>query len=148
MKLLILGGTLFLGRHVAECALARGHAVTLFTRGRTNPDLLPNAERLVGDRGGDLGALRGRSWDAVIDTSGYVPRIARASAEMLKDAVEHYTFISSISVYAELARAAGRLAACRTSDDDPAPTAMRGSIRRAFAMLGDLLGDPREQEHR
>jgi 2'-hydroxyisoflavone reductase len=102
MKLLVLGGTLFLGRHVVEHALERGHAVTLFTRGRTNPALFPDAEKLVGDRAGDLGALRARTWDAVIDTCGYVPRIAHASAAMLKDAVEHYTFISSISVYAEM----------------------------------------------
>ena len=102
MKLLVLGGTLFLGRHVVEHALARGHAVTLLTRGRTNPDLFPDAERLIGDRDGDLAVLRGRTWDAVIDTCGYVPRIAGASAAALKDAVGHYTFISSISVYAEL----------------------------------------------
>jgi 2'-hydroxyisoflavone reductase len=102
MKLLVLGGTLFLGRHVVEHALERGHAVTLLTRGRTNPELFPEAERLIGDRDGDLAALRGRTWDAVIDTCGYVPRIAGASAAALKDAVGHYTFISSISVYAEL----------------------------------------------
>jgi len=101
MKLLILGGTSFLGRHLADLALAAGHAVTLFNRGQTNPDLFPQAEHLTGDRDGNLNALRGRSWDAVIDTCGYVPRLVRDSAELLKDAVEHYTFISTISVYAE-----------------------------------------------
>ena len=102
MKLLVLGGTLFLGRHVVEQALADGHAVTIFTRGKTNPELFPAAERLTGDRAGDLSAFRGRKWDAVIDTCGYIPRIAQASARALSDAAGHYTFISSISVYAEL----------------------------------------------
>ena len=101
MKLLILGGTLFVGRAVAEAALERRHELTLFHRGRTNPGLFPDAEHLHGDRDGDLSALEGRSFDAVIDTSGYVPRVVRASAELLADAVEHYTFISSISVYAD-----------------------------------------------
>ena len=99
MKLLLLGGTKFLGRHVVEAALGRGHEVTLFNRGRTNPDLFPEVERLRGDRDGDLSALGGRAWDAVVDTSGYVPRVVRASAELLRDAVGHYTFVSSISVY-------------------------------------------------
>ena len=100
MKLLILGGTVFLGRHIVEAALARGHAITLFTRGQRNPDLFPAVERLRGDRDGDLSALAGRRWDAVIDTSGYFPRLVRASAELLADAADHYVFISTISVYA------------------------------------------------
>ena len=99
MRLLVLGGTKFLGRAVAEAALARGHELTLFNRGTTNAELYPEAERLRGDRNGDLAALEGRSWDAVVDPSGYVPRLVRASAELLADAVEHYTFISSVSVY-------------------------------------------------
>jgi 2'-hydroxyisoflavone reductase len=100
MRLLIIGGTLFLGRHFVEAALARGCAVTLFNRGRTNPDLFPGVERLRGDRSADLSALAGRSWDAVVDTSGYLPGVVRASAAALRDACEHYTFISSASVYA------------------------------------------------
>jgi 2'-hydroxyisoflavone reductase len=99
MKLLVLGGTIFLGRYLVEAALARGHEVTLFNRGQHNPDLFPDVEKLRGDRNGDLTALAGRRWDAVIDTCGYIPRIVRTSAELLADAVEHYTFISSISVY-------------------------------------------------
>jgi 2'-hydroxyisoflavone reductase len=99
VRLLVLGGTKFLGRAVAEAALVAGHELTLFTRGQTNPDLFPEAEHLRGDRNGDLRALEGRSWDAVVDPSGYVPRIVRASAELLANAVEHYTFVSSISVY-------------------------------------------------
>jgi 2'-hydroxyisoflavone reductase len=99
MRLLVLGGTKFLGRAVVEAALERGHEVTLFNRGRTNAGLYPEVERLRGDRDGDLSALEGRSWDAVVDTSGYVPRVVRASVELLQARAEHYTFVSSISVY-------------------------------------------------
>lgn len=101
MRILVLGGTSFLGRHFAEAALARGHELTLFNRGRTNPWLFPEAERLVGDRDGDLEALRGRSFDAVLDTSGYVPRIVRETIDALGE-VGHYTFVSSVSAYADL----------------------------------------------
>ena len=101
MKLLVLGGTGFLGRHLVEAALARAHDVTLFNRGKTDPELFPEAERLRGDREGGLDALRGRRWDAAIDTSGYVPRAVRASAELLAGAVERYVFISSVAVYAD-----------------------------------------------
>lgn len=99
MRVLILGGTKFLGRALVDSALARGHEVTLFNRGNTNPDLYPDLEKLRGDRDGGLSALEGRKWDAVVDTCGYVPRIVKMSAEALADSVEHYTFISSISVY-------------------------------------------------
>jgi nucleoside-diphosphate-sugar epimerase len=102
MNLLILGGTIFLGRHLVEAALARGHGVTLFNRGQHNPDLFPDVEKLRGDRTGDLDALRGRKWDAVVDTCGYVPRVVRASAQRLAEAVGHYTFISTISFYPSL----------------------------------------------
>ena len=101
MELLVLGGTNFLGRATVEDALARGHEVTIFNRGETNPGLFTEAEKLRGDRESDLAALAGRSWDAVVDPSGYVPHVVRASAELLADAVEHYVFVSSISVYAE-----------------------------------------------
>ncbi|MFL6336838.1 MAG: SDR family oxidoreductase [Pyrinomonadaceae bacterium] len=99
MKLLILGGTKFLGRYVVEEALARGHEVTLFNRGQLNPELFPEVEKLRGDRDGGLDALRGRRWDAVVDPSGYSPRVVRDSAQLLADAVEHYTFVSSQSAY-------------------------------------------------
>ena len=101
MKLLVLGGTKFLGRAAVEAALARGDEVTLFNRGGTNPELFPEVEKLRGDRDGDLSALEGREWDAVIDPSGYVPRVVRASAELLRGSVGHYVFVSSASVYAE-----------------------------------------------
>ncbi|MBD1807009.1 SDR family oxidoreductase [Microcoleus sp. FACHB-SPT15] len=100
MKLLILGGTEFLGRYLVEAALVGGHEVTLFNRGQTNPDLFPNLEKLRGNRDGELEALKGRQWDAVIDTCGYVPRVVRATIELLVNSVDHYTFISSLSVYA------------------------------------------------
>ena len=100
MKLLLIGGTRFLGRAIVDEALAAGHEVTLFNRGRSNPDLYSGqVETLVGDRDGGMDVLDGRSFDAVIDTCGYVPRLVRDSAEKLKDAVQQYVFISSISVY-------------------------------------------------
>ncbi len=99
MRLLVLGGTKFLGRHAVDATLAAGHEVTLFTRGQTHPELFPEAEHLRGDRDGGLGALEGRSWDGVVDTSGFVPRIVQQSAELLRDSVQRYVFVSSISVY-------------------------------------------------
>jgi 2'-hydroxyisoflavone reductase len=99
MDVLILGGTGFLGRHLVEAALGRGHRVTLFNRGIKAPDLFPEVETIEGDREADLSSLSGRRWDAAIDTCGYVPRVVRASAKTLADAVDHYTFVSSISVY-------------------------------------------------
>jgi 2'-hydroxyisoflavone reductase len=99
MRILVLGGTVFLGTHLIDAALARGHEVTIFNRGRHNPDRHTEVEKLRGDRGRDVEVLRGRRWDAVIDTCGYVPGVVRKSAELLADAVEHYTFVSSCSVY-------------------------------------------------
>ena len=87
-----------------EAARARGHEVTLFHRGRTHPDLFPDLEHVRGDRDGGLAPLQGRSWDAALDTSGYVPRLVRDSCELLRDAVGHYTFVSTISVYADSTR--------------------------------------------
>ncbi|HEU4327529.1 MAG TPA: NAD-dependent epimerase/dehydratase family protein [Roseiflexaceae bacterium] len=104
MHILILGGTQFIGRHIAEELLAAGHRVTTLTRGRT-PDALPAAvERLRGDRdaGADgLAALAGRSWDACVDVSGYTPRQVRPSAAALRDRVERYVFVSAVSVYGD-----------------------------------------------
>jgi 2'-hydroxyisoflavone reductase len=99
LRLLILGGTRFIGVHITEYALERGHAVTFFNRGRTKTALLPQVERLKGDRDGQLDALRDRDFDAVIDTSGYVPRHVRLSAELLAPRVSQYLFVSTISVY-------------------------------------------------
>ena len=101
MKLLVLGGARFLGRHLVEAAQARGHEVTLFNRGRTAPELFAQIEQLRGERDGDLASLRGRRWDAVVDTCGYLPRVVRRSAQALRDSVGRYLFVSSISVYAD-----------------------------------------------
>ena len=100
LSILILGGTGFLGPHTIRAAVARGHRMTLFNRGKTNPHLFPELEKLVGDRDGDLRALEGRRFDAVIDTSGYVPRLVEDSATLLAPNCDHYMFISSVSVYA------------------------------------------------
>jgi 2'-hydroxyisoflavone reductase len=118
MRLLILGGTLFLGRHLAQDGLSRGHDLTLFNRGVTAPELFPEAEHLVGDRDGDLHALRGREWDAVIDTSGYDPRVVGKSAALLAPAAGHCTFVSSVSVYGTFPE---------PGIDEDAPTAREGS---------------------
>lgn len=98
-KMLILGGTRFLGPHLVEAALRAGWEVTLFNRGKSAPGMFPELETLIGDRKDNLKALEDRSWDVVIDTSGYVPSHVRASAELLAPKVGHYLFISTISVY-------------------------------------------------
>ncbi len=100
-RLLVLGGTGFIGPHIVDAALAKGWEVTLFNRGKTRPELFPDVEKLQGDRDGKLDALKGKKWDAVIDNSGYVPRIVKDSATLLADNVGQYVFVSSISAYAE-----------------------------------------------
>jgi 2'-hydroxyisoflavone reductase len=104
MKLLILGGTRFVGRHLVEAALARNHEVTLFNRGKHPSAALTNVETIYGDRNSDLAKLRGRHWDVVVDTCGYLPRTVRASAEILSHSVDVYVFISSLSVYADFSQ--------------------------------------------
>jgi nucleoside-diphosphate-sugar epimerase len=105
MRLLVLGGTGFVGRHIVERALARGDEVTLFNRGRTAPGLFPAAELLRGDRAGDLRALRdGGPWDAAINVTGYRPEEVAASSRALSGRVEHLTFISTISVYDDVSQ--------------------------------------------
>lgn len=101
MSILVLGGTGFIGPHMVRYATDRGHTVTLFNRGQTNTHLFPDLEKLVGDRDGDLGALEGRRWDAVIDNSGFFPRHVRDSATLLADS-GRYLFVSSISAYKDL----------------------------------------------
>jgi 2'-hydroxyisoflavone reductase len=103
MNLLVLGGTIFLGRHVVEAALARGHAVTLLNRGRHGATLFPQVERLVGDRDADMSALDGRRFDAVIDCSAYTPEQVRRATAALGERAGHWVFVSTISVYAGFA---------------------------------------------
>jgi 2'-hydroxyisoflavone reductase len=111
LRILVLGGTKFLGRAFVESAVARGHELTLFNRGETNADLFPDVEKLRGDRAGDLAPLEGRSWDAVVDPSGYVPSVVRASAELLRD-TGLYAFVSSVSVYADFSTGPNEESAC------------------------------------
>ena len=101
MKILILGGSHFVGFHIAAVAIANGHAVTLFNRGKASAHRFPEAEYLVGDRDGGLDSLKGKSWDLVIDVSGYLPRLVRDSARFLRENVGRYLFISTSSVYDE-----------------------------------------------
>lgn len=98
MKILIIGGTRFVGRHLVNSARAHGHEVTLFNRGKSNPGLFRRVKTIRGDREHDLDQLSG-DWDAVIDTCGYIPRIVRLSAEALKERVRRYIYISTVSVY-------------------------------------------------
>jgi 2'-hydroxyisoflavone reductase len=99
-RLLILGGTGFIGPHTVRYAVERGHEVTIFTRGRSEADLPAGVEQLVGDRNDDHTALEGRTWDVVIDNNGQDYRWVETSTELLKDAVDQYIFVSSISAYA------------------------------------------------
>ena len=101
MKLLILGGTVFLGRHVVDAALTAGCEVTLLNRGTHDVRFAHAVEQLRGDRNGDLGALRGGRFDAVVDCSGYTPAQLQRTAGVLHDQVDHYVFVSTISVYAQ-----------------------------------------------
>lgn len=101
MKILIIGGTKFLGRHLVAAAQTRNHEITLFHRGRHSSEGIENVEEIFGDRNSDLDKLKNRRWDAVIDTCGYLPQTVKASAEFLSDKVGQYVFISSGSVYPE-----------------------------------------------
>jgi len=101
LRILILGGTGFIGPHQVRYALQRGHTITLFNRGRTNPHLFPEVEKLRGDRNDDLTALEGREWDVVIDNPTMIPRWVRQSAGLLEDAAGQYLFISTLSVYSD-----------------------------------------------
>lgn len=104
LRILVLGGTGFIGPHMVREALRRGHSVTLFNRGKTNNELFPDLETIKGDRGGDLSELQGGHWDAVIDNSGYVPRHVQNSARALANSMSHYLYVSTIAVYANWAR--------------------------------------------
>jgi 2'-hydroxyisoflavone reductase len=101
VRLLVLGGTRFLGRALVAEAIGRGHEVTLFNRGRTSPELFPEAEKLRGDRTADLSSLDGRDWDAVVDVATFLPRVVDLSVTALRGRVERYVYVSSISAYAD-----------------------------------------------
>lgn len=101
LRVLILGGTGFIGPKFVDVLTAAGHKISLFNRGKRDPSVKPGIEQLLGDRNGPVDSLKGRDWDVVIDNSGYKPKQVRLSGETLQGHVEHYVFISSISVYAD-----------------------------------------------
>jgi len=104
LRMLVLGGTGFIGPHFVEHAISRGHTLTLFNRGRTNADLFPDVEKLTGDRNGDLESLRGRTWDAIVDIPATNPKWVRDSAQFLKDSADVYFFTSTRSVYSDFSK--------------------------------------------
>lgn len=104
MKILVIGGTRFVGRHFVTAAVARGHELTLLNRGKHAADAFADVETIRGDRFSDLAKLAGRRWDVVLDTCGLLPRAVKASAEALRDAVDVYVYVSSQSVYADVSR--------------------------------------------
>ncbi|MEZ5500855.1 MAG: NAD-dependent epimerase/dehydratase family protein [Steroidobacteraceae bacterium] len=122
LSILILGGTRFIGVHMAEAALARGHRITFFNRGRTNPGLLPQIPRLTGDRNGELEALESGEWDAVIDNSGYIPRHVELSAQLLQSRAARYLFISSVSVYPDFSQPRDEDSAVAKLEDETVET--------------------------
>ncbi|MDQ3707359.1 MAG: SDR family oxidoreductase [Chloroflexota bacterium] len=125
-KLLIIGGTRFLGYFVTQTALERGHEVTLFNRGKSAPEAYPQVEHIRGDRDADIDLLAGRQWDSVVDTSGYFPRIVGKSAQLLAGSVPHYVFVSSISAYAEPLLGGADEDAPRQTLEDPTVEEVRG----------------------
>jgi nucleoside-diphosphate-sugar epimerase len=102
LKVLIFGGTGFIGPHFVRVLREGGHTLTIFNRGKRNPGLFKDVETLIGDRNGQVDAIKGRQWDVVIDDSGYLPAQVQLTTDLLKDKVEHYIFVSSISAYADL----------------------------------------------
>jgi 2'-hydroxyisoflavone reductase len=128
LNVLILGGTVFLGRHLVEAARAAGHSVTLFNRGQSRPEAFPDIEQLRGDRtdGEGLAPLAGRAFDAVIDTCGYVPRIVGESARTLSPKVTRYCFISSVSVYKDWPEEPCDETAAVATTDDPTTETVTG----------------------
>jgi 2'-hydroxyisoflavone reductase len=146
MRLLVLGGTRFLGRHLVEAALARGHAVTLFHRGRTARGMFAAAEERLGERDGGLAALAGGRWDAAVDTSGYLPRLVADSARALVASVDRYLFVSTVSVYAEPVRPGYDESAPLQGLADPATEQVTGETYGGLkalceAVVRDVFGE-------
>ncbi|GAA2007618.1 NAD-dependent epimerase/dehydratase family protein [Nakamurella flavida] len=118
---LVLGGTQFVGRHLVQSLLDAGWAVTLFSRGRTNPDLFPGVARLVGDRQSDVTALAAGRWDVVFDVSAYHPADVTRVADVIQDGCGHYVLVSSVSAYADVSRPGGTEDASLAVIDGPVP---------------------------
>ena len=130
-RTLILGGTVFLGRHVAQEALTRGHEVSLFTRGKHGAELFPEATHLVGDRASDLSALEGGEWDVVVDTSGRRAADVDASARLLADRVGHYVFVSSVNAHPDWPERAVDASSRTWQTDDDEYGAQKAAAERA-----------------
>jgi 2'-hydroxyisoflavone reductase len=138
----MLGGTGFLGPHTVEAAVRRGHKVTLFNRGKTRPGLFPDLEKLQGDREkGDLKALEGRKWDAVVDTSASVPRWVKQAAEVLGPAPGHYLYVSSVSVYADLSKPGTDETAAVATIADPKIEKVDGETYGALKALSEKAAE-------
>ena len=133
MNILIIGGTRFLGRYLVTAALARGHKITLFNRGNHSIDTPADVETIEGDRHTELHKLKGRRWDAVVDTCGHLPRAVRATAEVLSDSVNRYVFISSQNAYANVSVPG-------ITEDYPRATLSREQLDEANAI--DTNGQP------
>ena len=141
-KVLILGGTGFIGPHFVKALMDGGHTVTLFNRGKRDPEAHPGVEQLLGDRDGKLESLANRSWDAVVDNSGYVPRVVRQSAELLAPRVPHYIFISSVAAYADFATVGMDENYPRAKLDDPAVEKVDGKTYGPLkALCEDVVND-------
>jgi 2'-hydroxyisoflavone reductase len=137
LSILILGGTGFIGPHQVRYAVARGHKVSVFNRGKTNPGLFPNVEHLEGDRNGKLDALKGRKWDAVIDNPSTLPRWVRDAAQLLKDSAGQYLFISTISVYADNSRSDEDESAALATLSDPTVETVNGETYGGLKALAE-----------
>lgn len=135
MKILFIGGTRFLGRGLVESALAGRHQVTVFHRGETNPGLFKEVEEIYGDRNGGLDVLKGRLWDAVVDTCGYYPRVVRESAELLKNNVDKYVFISTAMVYADMSQPNIKESAPLATMEDETVEEIRGDTYAPLKVL-------------
>lgn len=135
MRFLVIGGTVFVGRHFVEAALSRGHQVTLFHRGTKGPGLMPGTEEIFGDRDGQTDRLAGGKWDAVIDCCGYFPRVVEQSVRALAGSVDRYLFVSTISVYDMAGRDRLDEESPVLTIDDPTVEEIRGDTYGALKAL-------------
>src|SRR5437868_6581942 len=141
LRILIVGGTGFTGPDQVRYAVTRGHKVTVFNRGKTHPGILPDGvEQLLGDRNGQLDALKGRQWDVVIDNPTSVPVWVRDAAQVLKGNVDRYVFISTISVYADTSKPGTTEDAplAKYTGADPMKETRESLIASKFALYGPL----------
>src|SRR5215471_15478765 len=133
VKLLVIGGTRFVGRAFVELAVRHGHDVVVFHRSVSEPEDFPSVEHVHGDRDGQLGLLRGRSWDAVLDTCAYIPRAVREASAVLRDVAGHYTLVSTLSVH---------------PDDMPAGSTERAAIHQHPFPQTDTVTDETYGPHK